>query len=441
MERRYIPIRAFGRPMQVFEHIRRILQAEKLTRAIPAVKFEKGAHKEFFFFLTVQGQETTDFLHQLQTIFTRWNLKGNIFYEFCSYDDIKSMVSRGEIETHSLNALKYTSLWSNDTSDPFDLSDAVSNIKDLNNVLIDEKYNQLVHWLSASAEGTWQTFVRVCNILQLAEDVKETKSIFRRLILLGYIESSENGQKWSICPTTLVQCTTDQDVYILTGQQTPMLVEQLMEHYEVELLPQPKYQGPSCVRVNGIFTDDVALNDFNIVPAGTVSVQLAKLLPDLEGWKDILPAIDRLSTTTYNIEIWNGRKYMQCDNFYERNERYYGESGLYRLTKKAENNHYQIVLYFDELNQRWLRGDWYGLRFLAYNSAGQQFEIKYDSSANEILIPSEEHWPLLYERVLVLASGMLPVRDNNFRWLKYTNITNELVQLLAEKLNITIGEI
>lgn len=441
MERRYIPIRAFGRPIQVFEHIRRILQAEKLTRAIPAVKFEKGAHKEFFIFLTVQGQETTNFLHQLQTIFTRWNLKGNIFYEFCSYDDIKSMVSRGEIETHSLNALKYTSSWSNDTGDPFDLSDAVSNIKDLNNVLIHEKYDQLVHWLSASAEGTWQTFVRVCNILQLAKDVKEARSIFRRLILLGYIESSENGQKWSICPTTLVQCTTDQNVYILTGQQTPMLVEQFMKHYEVELLPQPNYQGPSCVRVNGVFTGDVALNGFNIVPAGTVSVQLAQLLPDLKGWKNILPVIDRLSTTTYNIEIWNGKKYMQCDNFYERNGRYCGDSGLYRLTKKAEDNHYQIVLYFDEPNQRWLRGDWYGLRFLAYDSAERDFEARYDSSTNEILIPVEEHWPLLYERALVLASGMLPAENKNSKWLKYSGVSSELAQLLTDKLNTAITEI
>ena len=155
-------------------------------------------------------------------------------------------------------------------------------------------------------------------------------------------------------------------------------------------------------RLNG-FDIDACRNCF--------SSSLAQLLPDLEGWKDILPVIDRLSTTTYNIEIWNGRKYIQCDNFYERHGRYFGESGLYRLTKKAENNPYQLVLYFDEPNQRWLRGDWYGLRFLAYNSAGREFKIKYDSSSNEILIPVEEHWPLLYERALVLASGMLPVRD------------------------------
>ena len=351
------------------------------------------------------------------------------------------MVSGSDFETHGLNTFAYRSLWSNDFGDPFDLSDAFSNTESIGDTSLGERYDRLLHWLSANAEGTWQTFVKVCTILQLAGDVKAARSIFRRLILLGYIESSENGQKWSICPTALVQCTMDPSVCFLTGQQTPKLIEHLKEHCEVETLPQPNHQGPSCVKVDSIFPDDVTLNGFNIVHAGTVSVQLAELLPNLEGWKDILPAIDRLSTTTYNIEIWNGRKYIQCDNFYERNGRYCGDSGLYRLTKQAETNPYQIVLYFDEPNQQWLRGDWYGLRFLAYNSAGRHFEVKYDSSANELIIPNEEHWPLLYERALVLASGMLPARDKNFRWLKYTNISNELVQLLAEKLSITITEI
>lgn len=441
MERRYVPVRAFGDPMQVFERIRQALQAEKLTRVIPAVKFERGARREFFVFLTVQGTDDVNFLSQVQTIFTQWNLKGNIIPSFLSYDDIKSMVGRSDFETHGLNTLAYTSLWSNDFGDPFDLSDAFSNVETASDTSLGDRYNRLLHWLSATAEGTWQTFTKVCSVLTLTDDVKIARSIFRRLTLLGYIESSENGQKWSICPTALVQCATDQDVYFSTGQRSPKLIKHLQEHYDFETLPQRNYQGPACVKVNGIFTDDITLNGFNIVHAGTVSVQLAELLPDLEGWKDILPAIDRLSTTTYNIEIWNGRKYIQCDNFYEKNGRYCGDSGLYRLTKKAENNHYQIVLYFDEPNQRWLRGDWYGLRFLAFNSAGQQFEMKYDSSANEILIPSEEHWPLLYERALVLASGMLPVLSGNSRWLKYSGVSSELAQQLAQKLNVSITEI
>ena len=444
MERKYIAVRTVGNPEYVLDRIRQAVQAEGRTKIIPAVKFERRARGEFYFFLAMEGQGI-DLLDLVHTIFAQWNLPGNIIPALLMPDEIKSMVSRTELETHSLNALTYKSLWSSDFNDPFDLSHAFSNAETVAETVSDpslgDRYNRLLHWISATAEGTWQTFKNVCSVFQLVDDVNTARSIFRRLTLLGYTESSENGQRWSICPTTLVQCATHPSVCFLTGQQTPKLIEHLKEHYEVETLPQPNYQGPSCVRVNGVFTDDVALNGFNIVHAGTVSVQLAKLLPDLDGWKDHLPAIDWLSTTTYNIEIWNGRKYIQCDSFYERNGRYCGDSGLYRLTKQAENNHYQVVLYFDEPNQRWLRGDWYGLRFLTYNSARWQFKVKYISSANEVLIPVEEHWPLLYERALVLASGMLPARDKNFRWLKYTNISNELVQLLAEKLNITVEEI
>ena len=461
MERKYIAVRTIGNPEYVLDRIRQAVQSENRTRIIPAVKFERRARGEFYFFLAMEGQGI-DFLDLTRTIFAQWNLPGNIIPALLTPDEIKSMVSRTELETHSLNALTYKSLWSSDFSDPFDLSDTFSYTESTSDTSLRERYDQLphwlsanavsdtslgerrdqlLHWLSANAEGTWQTFVRICSVLALADDVKVARSIFKRLTLLGHIESSENGQNWSICPTALVQYPTDQDVYILTGQQTPMLIEYLKGHFDVETLPQPNYQGPSCVKVNGIFTDDVSLNGFHLVHARNISVQLAQLLPDLEIWKDILPAMDQLSTTTYNIEIWNGRQFAQCDKFYERHGKYFGESGMYRLTKKAENNPYQIVLYFDEPNQRWLRGDWYGLRFLTYNSAGRKFEVKYDSSTNELIIPVEEHWPLLYERALVLASGMLPARDKNFRWLKYTNISNELVQLLTEKLNITITEV
>ena len=114
---------------------------------------------------------------------------------------------------------------------------------------------------------------------------------------------------------------------------------------------------------------------------------------------------------------------------------------MYRLTRGETSDTYQIVLYFDQSNQRWLRGDWYGLRFLAYNAAELDFEVQYDSSANDIWIPVDERWPMLYERALVLASGILPHRAENTKWLRYSGISNELVQLLTEKLNVSIREI
>ena len=304
-----------------------------------------------------------------------------------------------------------------------------------------ERYNRLLNWLSANAEGTWQTFARVCDTLQLADNIKGTRSIFRRLILLGHIESSSDGQKWSICPATLVQCAAGPEVCFLVGQQTPNLIEQLSAHWEIENTPQTSYQGPSRIKVQSNLSTNFLVDELQVESVGVASVQLARLLPDLEGWKTILTAIDRINTTHYNIEIWDGSRFSPCDTFYERNGQYFGESGMYRLRRGTDANTYQIVLYFDQPNQRWLRGDWYGLRFLTYDSIGRDFEVAYDSGTNDLLIPLDERWPLLYERALVLASGSLPGRPENPRWLKYSGVSSELVQLLTEKLTASIREI
>ena len=441
MERRYIAVNAVGKPMVIFDKIRQIVQILELTRTIPAVKFEKKAKKQFYVFLAVEGTAGLQLPDDVLTVLQHANLKGKPLWPI-EPAGVKAMAGSGELETYSLNAIPYMSLWANDAGDPFDLSsDVPANMENEDDVEFGERFNRLLHWLSANAEGTWQTFAKVCTILQLADNVMVARSIFRRLTLLGYIESSDNGQRWSICPTALVQSAADSDVCFLTGQQTPELIRELREQRGVENSPQPNYQGPSCVKLHGVFPDDISLNGLRINHTEVVSIRLAQLLPDLEGWKDILPVIDRLSTTSYNIESWNGRQFTRYDEFYERHGKYFGESGMYRLTKKEENNPYRIVIYFDQPNQRWLRGDWYGLRFLAYDAAGQNFEATYDSSTNEILIPAEEHWPLLYERALVLASGMLPVRSKNSRWLKYSGVSAELVQLLTDKLKVSIMEV
>ena len=231
-----------------------------------------------------------------------------------------------------------------------------------------------------------------------------------------------------------MQSATEPEVCFLTGQRIPRLIKQFDARWNLENIPQPGNQGPSRVKVHINPSVDSFVNELQVEFVGVASVQLASLLPDLEGWKAILTAIDRISTTRYNIEIWNGSRFSTCDAFYER-------SGMYRLTRRNDTNAYQIVLYLDQPNQRWLRGDWYGLRFLAYDSVGREFEVVYDYSTNDLLIPVDERWPLLYERALVLASGSLPGLADNPRWLKYSGVSSELVQLLTEKLNVSITEI
>ncbi len=436
MARQYFAVNEVGNPTQIFYRIRQVVQNLELTRTIPVVKFEKKPRGQFYVFLAVEELDET---HLLDSVLQRAGLKGKPLGPI-EPDAIKSMTSATELETHSLNALAYKSLWANDPGDPFDLSAALSEKRDIGDPSLGECYDQLLYYLSANAEGTWQTFARVCDVLQLTDDTNQARSIFRRLTLLGYIESSGDGQKWSICPTTLVQCAPDPDVCFLTGQRTPKLIEQLNKHWEVENIPQLGYQGPSCVKVHGVFPDS-SIDGFLLEHAGVASVQLARLLPNLAGWKDTLTTIDRISTANYNIEIWNGSHFTSCNTFYERNGQYVGESGMYRLTRGEEANAYRLVLYFDQPNQQWLRGDWYGLRFLSYDATGWEFEVTYDSTANDLLIPVDERWPLLYERALALASGMLPYRAKNPKWLRYSGVSSELVQLLTEKLNISIREI
>ncbi len=440
MERRYVGVLTVGRLADVFDKIHRIVKTQRLTRIIPCVKFEKRARGQFYVFLAVEDSTETLLPRSVEIVLELAGLRGVKHWPLTP-GQIQSMTGGTELETHSLNALKYNSLWSKDVGDPFDLSDSPSHEEDIDDSSVGERFNRLLNWLSANAEGTWQTFARVCDILQLAGNVRDARSIFRRLILLGYIESSSDGQKWSICPATLVQCATEPEVCFLTGQRIPRLIKQLDARWNFEYLPQPGNKGPSRVKVHINPSVDSFVNELQVESVGVASVQLASLLPDLAGWKATLPCIDRISTTHYDIEIWNGSRFSSCDTFYERNGQYFGESGMYRLTRGSDRNAYQFVLYLDQPNQRWLRGDWYGLRFLAYDSVGRDFEVTYDSSTDNLLISVDERWPMLYERALVLASGCLPERAENSKWLKYSGISSELVQLLTTKLNVSIREI
>lgn len=439
MDRRYVGVQGIGKPIDIFDRIRLIIQRQGMTRTIPAVKFEKKPDKLFFVFLAVEGTDELQLPDNVRTVLQYAGFKQPYFFPL-EPAEIESMTGSAELETYSLKTIPYMSSWSNDVNDPLDLSEVLPNPENKGEAALGERYDHLLHWLSTNGEGTWQTFTKVCNVLRLAVDVKETKAIFRRLRLLGYIESSEDGRKWSICPTALVQCPADPNVYFLTGQQTPKLITELGEQYSVKNLPQSGYQGPSCVKVHSRLSKEISINGFQVTCTGPAAVQLAQLLPDLEGWKNVLPAI-KIALFRYNIERWNGTQFMQCSTFRESGGRYTGKSGMYRLIRKEETNPYQLVLYFDEPNQRWLRGDWYGLRFFADNADRQDFEIGYAPSKNSILIRNSERWPLLYERALVLASGMLPARSEDREWLIYSGISGKLVQFLTEKLNVSIREI
>ncbi|MCA1567588.1 MAG: hypothetical protein LC803_18455 [Acidobacteria bacterium] len=324
---------------------------------------------------------------------------------------------------------------------PHQLNSSTPHLEYAREQKIVRKYDELVFWLSATGEGSWDSFVNVCRVLQLISDVKQASHIFRRLVLLGYAERSEDGSRWCVCPPTIVQNATDSDSVYLCGQRVPSLLAELSTFAIVES-PQPEMGGPSRI---GVRCDTTTLcedirqkKNFHFLDAGVASMKLAEVLPHLNGWVSSLSHIDRLNTANYEIKKWDGKKYVTCTSLYERNGYYYGDSGLYRLTNDRDASKYSLDLYFDAYQQRWLKGDWYGLRFMANRAAWVESKALINMHACTLTIKSRSRWPLIYERALILASGLLPSARTKPGWLIYQGISVELARILTDKLELPL---
>ena len=297
---------------------------------------------------------------------------------------------------------------------------------------------RLLHWLSVIGEGTWEGFNQACNVLKVAQDKQEARSALRRLSLLGHLDLSDDGSRWSVSPAVLVRFPDNPDSGFLAGRRTESFLRRVREFWHINETPQSYYSGPPRIDLNsGVAENTAALE---ITDAGATSTRLAALLPDLNEWKDSLQSLDNLKVTSYEIERWQSGSFQPCDTVYDRDGIYYGEPGMYRISLEGDRTGRTMTLFFDEPAQRWIRGDWYGLRFLSLEAGQACVEAVHDSGAGELLIPASQRWPLLYERALTLASGMLPGRAANPDWLSYPRIPLDLAKVLCGKLNVNLME-
>ena len=315
-----------------------------------------------------------------------------------------------------------------DPGDPFALSDEP--IRESASPELGIQFEKLLYWLSAVGGGTWQTFAQACVALGVVDERQHARSVLRRLRLLGHVDSSQDGSHWEVSPAALVLLPIQPEKGFLAGQRVPSLVEE--EGGIHGRTHQPDYQGPPRVE---IVPDG---SHARISTVGQTATKLAELLPAINEWMDSLQQMPKLLTTQFDLQIWDGRQFEPCNTFYERDGRYYGTSGMYRLSRSENKFSYETTLFFDEPNQRWLRGDWYGLRFLAVGTSGS--DAIHDPDANILLVPAAQRWPLLYERALVLASGLLPGSTDSRNWLRYQGIPLDLALTLCRKLNVRLRQ-
>ena len=435
MERKYFYARTVGTPEAALQKITTAVVDATLASQIPLVKLERGARGEFCVFLGVDSDESTGIPGGLGKILQARGIK---FEEDSPLrpDEIKSMVQRQDIEIHNFNALQYQQMEYEDPGDPFDQSDAwqPQEASPESCALVE----RLLHWLSVRGEGTWEGFNQACNVLKVAEDRQEARSALRRLSLLGHLELSDDGSRWSASPAVLVRFPENADGGFLAGRRTGSFLRRVREFWQINETPQSYYSGPPRLDLNsGVAENTAALE---ITDAGATSTRLTALLPDLNEWKDSLQSLDNLRVTSYGIERWQSGRFQPCDNVYARDGVHYGEPGMYRISLEGDRTDRTMTLFFDEPAQRWIRGDWYGLRFLSLEAGQTCIEAVHDSGDGELLIPASQRWPLLYERALTLASGMLPGRAANPDWLSYPRIPLNLAKVLCRKLNVNLME-
>ncbi|HIE00197.1 MAG TPA: hypothetical protein EYP59_07905 [Thiotrichaceae bacterium] len=424
-----------GSPKKLVEQISNQVQQHNLSQVVPLLRMEKGVkpRKPFYFFLAIEsrqpGQIPSEVIqsHLLELAYFNKPIPGA---ERFNYEEIKSMVGIAhDVHDYTHNIPYQPKPVSYDN--PFDFMTSSNSERSLHDDGKDfsHQYERLLYWLSALGGGSWESFKKACQSLELTEP----KRILRRFKLLGHLESSADGLKWSMSPIALVKVNSQSESqeFVLCGQRSLKLVQRLEQLATV--ISKNQADAPPCIHIQLAHSENVSdlieqINaEFSIIDAGDASRQLANIFPDISKWKQGLKPLQGIKPSLYEWKHFNGEEFV--DGIFE------GKAGMYQMWPMAETDRPHYTLFYDPESEAWLQGDWYGLRFLAlqYNTQAKIY-ARYDSSTKRLAIPTQLRWPELYERALVLASGQLPTRQDS--GLLYDKVGLEVVRQLTTKLNV-----
>lgn len=440
MERWYLPILCHGRAEIRLEQLSRYVQQNQLYDLVPVAFLERKPRSQFYLFMAINSEPKSHIPDKLRSLVHQL---GHPLSEAVEREEIERMVS-GPINPHDYaRRIAYRIQQENVYEDPFDLYTAASEPHELGSYerkYSASQYDKLLYWLSAVGHGTWQLFKNSCKTLGLDDSRMEAQRILRRLRLLGHIEVSYDGSYWSVCPSCLVKIKHEPaQEYVLTGQRGIKLLETLrrLDFIQSSFIELPDNRAPTVVRLQ-ILTEDV-LNQLqneigsshSLRDVGNVGNKLAEILPSLDEWLEHLPTVGKFVIALYNVE--------QFANGLFESAVFQGITGMYRLMPRDSNEQGYQTLFYHQNSDRWVRGDWYGLRFLALRHANVPCRVVYHLTSHRLAIPVSQQWPEIYERALVLSSGQLPEEKND--WLFFENISRGMAQQLSTKLTVAYEEI
>ncbi len=429
-----------GNPKKLVEQISKKVQEYNLSQYVPLLRLEKGAKPKqiFCFFIAIESREEGEIPSEVSNS----NLLKLPYFQFTvargspsfTYEQIKSMVGAAHDVHDYTNPIPYQPTQAAIYDNPFDFIalSPINHSSPIDIQALSRRYEELLYWLSALGSGTWESFKKACDVLNL----KEPKRILRRLRLLGHIEISLDGSRWSIAPTTLVKVGSKSDFqeFVLCGQRSINLLRTLEQYAKLEFSNQATGEAPPCVclQLNNadIFFDLLkqSSNEYSLTNVGEASKQLASILPAVETWKQSLRSLQGIVPSLYEWKRFDGKNFVSCVSP--------TETGMYQMWKTQMSDRPLYTLFYDKESDSWLQGDWYGLRFLALQYNSQERIACYDMTTKRLAVSVLQRWPEIYERALVLASGKIPIFHNS--QLLYENVQLEVVHQISNKLNVKV---
>lgn len=297
------------------------------------------------------------------------------------------------------------------------------------------QYENLLYWGSAVGGGDLLRFKQACQLLNISTEYGGTWPIIRKLTLLGHIEFNiVNSLRWGIIPARIIEPVDPEIKCFLVGQRTPTLINVIRNTYQIGedfQLGAPKRINIEC---------DRGLEEINLVDGskiknvGCVASKMKQMLPKFDKWVKMLPTWQESDFGRFQIERYDlvNNKFMSISNIFPLNE------GVYRFLLEHRGQNYFTLAFFDSRDERWICGDFYGLRFINRNRANLCKAIYY-AGTHQLIIPTFDRWPMPYERALVLATGLMPQQfqtEVGHKFLKYINITQEFIINICELLGI-----
>ncbi|NJL03540.1 MAG: hypothetical protein HC911_01215 [Chloroflexaceae bacterium] len=420
------------------------VQQHDLGTHIPVMRVEKGQKQgEFYLFLAIESQSTGDVPVAVQHVLPLFSSlgkpiqkPGSSLFEPFTLDQIRAMVGTEHTVHDYTRLIPYIPHKIPVQSDPFAHQDQAvhpteADMEDL--LRRSQHYDRLLFWLSAAGSGSWQTFQNVCCALGLEGRQDVPAHILRRLRLLGHMETSSDRSRWSATPPVLVQ-SEDERSYFLCGQRDHAILQAFRNRGHIEEEPQPSGAAPARILIHAFDNID-SITKFaqqhTIKFAGNAALRLAQILPPLDEWKHTLDVLPHFSPYQYQPKRFSGTGFVEA-NFDQHASGFYQFWTLKQHASASDNAEY--TLFYDAEHEFFLRGDWYGLRFLDHRARGLSCPITYEAASGKLAIPIDWRWPELYERVLVLASGKLPIHHK--QWLIYESITPALLAELIPRLSL-----